>query len=59
MDALLLTPSGASRDESIGLLPTLPVPVNYPQYSSAALLPLQGPNYATRVDCLIRTNLTA
>ena len=49
MDALFFTPTGAARDDSIGLLPTLPVPVNYPQYNSAVLLPLQGPDYSTKV----------
>ena len=58
MDALFFTPTGAARDESVGLLPALPVPVNYPQYNSAALLPLQGPDYATRVSRHCRLNQT-
>ena len=58
MDALFFTPTGAARDNSIGLLPTLPVPVNYPQYNSAVLLPLQGPDYSTKVKSHCSTNQT-
>ena len=58
MDALFFTPTGAARDDSIGLLPTLPVPVNYPQYNSAVLLPLQGPDYSTKVKSNCSTHQT-
>ena len=40
MEALYFTPDGASADTAVGPLPDLPVPVNYPQYNSLALLPL-------------------
>ena len=49
MQALYFTPNGAYVDKAIGALPGLPVPVNYPQYSSMAMLPLEGPNYSTQV----------
>ena len=49
MQALYFTPNGASADKAIGALPSLPVPVNYPQYNSAVLLPLQGPQYSAQV----------
>ena len=49
MEALYFTADGASLDAAIGDLPVLPVPVNYPQYNSLALLPLSPPNYETQV----------
>ena len=49
MQALYFTANGASADKAIGALPSLPVPVNYPQYNSAVLLPLQGPQYSAQV----------
>ena len=49
MQALYFTTNGASVDKAIGALPSLPVPVSYPQYNSAVLLPLQGPNYSAQV----------
>ena len=49
MQALYFTPNGAYVDKAIGALPGLPVPVNYPQYNSMAMLPLEGPNYSTQV----------
>ena len=52
MQALYFTPDGAYVDKAIGALPGLPVPVNYPQYNSMAMLPLEGPNYTTRVQSL-------
>ena len=47
MQALHFDPSGATADDSIGVLPELPVPVNYPQYNSLALLPLDPANNYT------------
>ena len=49
MAALYFTTNGASTDMAVGTLPTLPVPVNYPQYGSMALLELEGPEYSTSV----------
>ena len=49
MQALYFTPNGAYVDKAVGALPGLPVPVNYPQYNSMAMLPLEGPNYSTQV----------
>ena len=40
---------GASADNAIGTLPTLPYPVNFPRQGSMLLLPLEGPNYDTKV----------
>lgn len=51
MQALHFTPNGASLDEAIGALPGLPVPVNYPQYNSIAMLPLQSPKYSSQASC--------
>lgn len=51
MEALFLTADGASMDEAVGPLPELPVPVNYPQYTSMALLPLVPPGYEAQVTC--------
>ena len=45
MDVLYFTPDGAYRDESTGLLPTLPVPVNYPQSAAFTILTLEAPDY--------------
>ena len=53
MQALYFTPNGASVDMAIGALPSLPVPVNYPQYNSIAMLPLEGPQYSTQVRSLV------
>lgn len=44
MEAMYIGATGATADNSIGLLPQLPVPVNYPQYNSLALLPLNPSN---------------
>ncbi len=53
MEAMFMTPDGATADNSIGTLPELPVPVNYPQYNSLALLPLDpSNNYTASVSCL-------
>ncbi len=53
MEAMFMTPDGATADNSIGTLPDLPVPVNYPQYNSLALLPLDpSNNYTASVSCL-------
>ncbi len=53
MEAMFITPSGATADNSIGILPQLPVPVNYPQYNSLALLPLEpSNNYSASVSSL-------
>lgn len=49
MDALFFTNDGATRDEATGMLPTLPVPVNYPQSAAFTLMPLQGPDYKASV----------
>ena len=49
MDALFFTADGATRDDSTGMLPTLPVPVNYPQSAAFTLMPLQGPDYKASV----------
>ena len=55
MQALFLRQDKAIQDEAIGDLPELPIPVTYPAYGSAALLPLQGPNY----DAVVRQLYTA
>ena len=52
MEALFFTADGASLDEAVGPLPELPIPVNYPQYSSLVLLPLEPPAYAAQVRLL-------
>jgi hypothetical protein len=53
MEAIFMTPDGATADNSIGTLPDLPVPVNYPQYNSLALMPLDpSNNYTASVSCL-------
>ncbi|KAL0036357.1 hypothetical protein WJX77_003871 [Trebouxia sp. C0004] len=49
MEALFMPAEGASADNAIGSLPTLPYPVNFPQQGSMVLLPLEGPNYDTQV----------
>nr|QOL01228.1 putative extracellular protein TR9_036 [Trebouxia lynnae] len=49
MGALFFTPDNATNDDSIGDLPNLPVPISYPQYGGFTLLPLEGPDYTTRV----------
>lgn len=49
MDTLFLGVDGASRDNSTGMLPALPVPVNYPQSAAFTLMPLQGPDYNASV----------
>lgn len=59
MEAMYITPAGATADNSIGTLPELPVPVNYPQYNSLALLPLEPiNNYTASVSCLELVQLT-
>ena len=45
MEALHMDAEGASADEEVGQLPTLPVPVNFPQQGTMVLLPLEGPDY--------------
>ena len=50
MDALFFTPDGATRDPATGLLPSLPVPVNYPSSGAMALLDPQGPEYNSTVS---------
>ena len=53
---MYLTPDGAVADAAIGSLPTLPMPVNYPQFNSMVLLPLEPPLYQTQVStttCLV------
>lgn len=51
MEAMYIGATGATADNSIGLLPQLPVPVNYPQYNSLALLPLNpSDNYSASVS---------
>lgn len=52
MDVLYFTPDGAYRDESTGLLPTLPVPVNYPQSAAFTILTLEAPDYRPIVSML-------
>lgn len=49
MDTLFFGVDGASRDNSTGMLPTLPVPVNYPMSAAFTLMPLQGPDYNASV----------
>ena len=49
MQALFLRQDKAVQDEAIGDLPELPIPVTYPGYASATLLPLQGPDYRAEV----------
>ena len=49
MDTLFFGKDGASRDNSTGMLPTLPVPVNYPMSAAFTLMPLQGPDYNASV----------
>lgn len=51
MEALFLEPEGAEPDDEVGQLPQLPVPVMFPQQGTAALLPLEGPNYDAQVYC--------
>ena len=60
MQALFLRQDKAVQDEAIGDLPELPIPVTYPAYGSATLLPLQGPDYKAVVrhpaveNCAVR-----
>ncbi|DBB05629.1 TPA: hypothetical protein ACH3X1_012246 [Trebouxia sp. C0004] len=49
MGALYFSADGASHANSIGDLPNLPVPINYPQYGGFTLLPLEGPNYTQQM----------
>lgn len=49
MEALFMPAEGASPDNAIGPLPSLPYPVNFPQQGSMVLLPLEGPDYNTQV----------
>jgi hypothetical protein len=49
VEALFFTPSGARNDTAMGLLPKLPLSVNYPSYGSLALLELQPPAYTAQV----------
>ncbi len=49
MDTLFFMPDGAVRDTATGLLPALPVPVNYPSSGAMTLLDLQGPDYNSTV----------
>ncbi|KAL0048178.1 hypothetical protein WJX82_009358 [Trebouxia sp. C0006] len=50
MEAMYIGATGATADNSIGILPQLPVPVNYPQYNSLALLPVDyANNYSASV----------
>ncbi len=57
MDVLFFGPDGATRDTATGLLPTLPVPVNYPMSAAFTIMPLEGPDYNTTVStvytCLV------
>ena len=48
----IFTPDGAYADEAVGPLPTLPVPVSYPQSATMVLLPLEPPLYASEVTPL-------
>ncbi len=51
MEAMYIGATGATADNSIGILPQLPVPVNYPQYNSLALLPVDyANNYSASVS---------
>lgn len=50
MDALFFSPDGATRDDATGVLPTLPVPVSYPQSAGLTLLDLEGPEYTAVVS---------
>ena len=60
MDVLYFTPDGAYRDESTGMLPTLPVPVNYPQSAAFTILTLEAPNYTPIVSIFTpQVNYTA
>ena len=49
LGAMFLTANGATQDNAVGPLPKLPKPVGPNQYTGATLLPLEPPNYATRV----------
>ena len=53
MQALFLNYDEALQDEAVGDLPELPYPVTYPVYGSAALLPLQGPDYRAEARRLL------
>ena len=60
MDVLYFTPDGAYRDESTGMLPTLPVPVNYPQSAAFTILTLEAPDYTPIVSIFTpQVNYTA
>ena len=53
MQAVFLNYDEALQDEAVGDLPVLPIPVTYPAYGSAALLPLQGPDYRAEARPLL------
>ena len=56
MQAVFLNYDEALQDEAVGDLPVLPIPVTYPAYGSAALLPLQGPDYRAEARPLLDTS---
>ena len=49
LGAMFFTPDGAFQDEEVGLLPKLYKPVGANQYTAAAMLTLEPPNYSTKV----------
>ena len=49
MEVDVFTSSVAYADESIGALPTFPVPVSYPDAATMVLLPLEPPLYEAQV----------
>lgn len=49
LGAMYLTADGATQDEAIGPLPTLPFPVGPNQYTPITMLTLQPPSYDVQV----------
>ena len=49
LGAMYLTADGATQDEAIGALPTLPYPVGPNQYTPITMLTLEPPKYDVQV----------
>lgn len=50
METLYFSADRALADKAIEPLPNFPVPVTHPQNGGFTLLPLQGPDYAAKVQ---------
>lgn len=49
VQAMYITPDGATQDEAVGILPDLKYPIGANQYTPATMLELAPPNYDAKV----------